>query len=598
MPGLFAPFFAATAGDVTRWVLAGLGVILLFGLSIFVHEGGHFAAAKWLGLRADVFSIGFGPALWKKRRGGTEYRISAFPFGGYVALPQLDPAGMARLQGGADGSGAGGEESGPDAETPPPAVWWKRLVVAVAGPACNLAFAVPLALLVRALPPVENPAISFGGAVIGAVAPESDAARAGLRPGDMVLRVADRPVAAWSDLVQEVHLCSEDGFATLSVSNIIDGEVHPIRVPVTRDSAVAVGTWRIAGISSAEACGAGHVIPGSAAARAGVAENDVLLSVGGRRGVSPESFGSLLAREAETSPDGRIALSVLRGRDVLQLTADAAFDAAFDADDPQFAPGVRIVSTLEGLPAAQAGLQAGDRIDSVGGVAAETAAQVVSEIRRSECAPLEIRFTRFGPGGEAQTMAATVTPVLRDGDDGEGERPMIGASLGGLSGPGAESVGRLIGFGIVPASVQSYVPPWSRHRAPLAQLRGDAAAVWRVFGPLFGHRHKGELGKIATSLGGPVIILSSLWTWLLASFAAAMGFIRFLNVNLAIVNLLPIPVLDGGHVVFALWRGVFGREIPPRVVNALVNAFGVLIIALFALLTGCDFLRLALRFGS
>ena len=598
MPGLFPPLFAATAGDVARWVLAGLGVVVLFGLSIFVHEGGHFAAAKWLGLRADVFSIGFGPALWKKRRGGTEYRISAFPFGGYVALPQLDPAGMARIQGAADGGDKGGGGQGPGGGTPPPAAWWKRLVVAVAGPACNLAFAVPLALLVRALPPVENPAMSFGGAVIGAVEAESAAARAGLRPGDMVLRVADRPVASWSDLVQEVHLCSEDGFAALSVSNVVDGEVRPVRAPVARDAALAVGTWRIPGIAPAEACGAGRIVPGSAAARAGVAENDVLLSVGGLRGVSPESFGSLLAREAENAPDGRIALSVLRGRDVLHLSADAAFDAAFDADDPAFAPGVRILSTLEGLPAAEAGLLPGDRVDTVGGVAAETAAQVVSAIRDSGCVPLEIGFTRFGPDGEEEALSATVVPVLRDADDGEGERPMIGASLGGLSGPGAESIGRLLGFGIVPAGVRSYVPPWSRHRSPLAQLRGDAAAVWRVFGPLFGHRHKGELGKIATSLGGPVIILSSLWTWLLASFAAAMGFIRFLNVNLAIVNLLPIPVLDGGHVVFALWRGVFGREIPPRVVNALVNAFGVLILALFALLTGCDFLRLALRFGS
>ena len=588
MPGFVAPLFAATAGEVARWVLAAFGVVFLFGLSIVVHEGGHFAAAKLLGLRADVFSVGFGPALWKKRVGGTEYRVSAIPFGGYVALPQLDPAGMARLQG-----DAGGGEA-----PPPPAVWWKRLIVAVAGPACNLALAVPLALLVRALPPVEHPAMAFGGAVLGEVAPDSAAADAGLRPGDMVLRVADRPVAAWSDLVQEVHLCSEDGFVSLAVSNVVDGEVRAVRAPVSRDAGVAVGTWRIAGISPAGACGVGRVVPGSAAERAGLGEGDVLLSVGGRRGVSPEAFGDLLRAAAESSPDGKIGLGILRGRDVAEIPADADFGADFESFDPRFAPGVHVVSTQAGMPAEKAGLEAGDRIDSVGGAAAESAEQVVAAIRAAGCNPLEIRATRFGEDGSERALAVTLVPVLRDPADGGGERPMIGAGIGDASGARAGSLRTLLGFGIVPAPVQSYVPPWSRHRAPLDQLRGDAAAVWRVFGPLFGHRHKGELGKIATSLGGPVIILSSLWTWLLASFAAAMGFIRFLNVNLAIVNLLPIPVLDGGHVVFALWRGIFGREIPPRVVNALVNAFGVLIIALFALLTGCDALRLYLRFGS
>ena len=76
-------------------VLAIIACILLFSFAIFIHEFGHFLAAKLLGFRVDTFSIGFGPALWKKTWKGVEYRISAIPFGGYVALPQLDPAGTA-----------------------------------------------------------------------------------------------------------------------------------------------------------------------------------------------------------------------------------------------------------------------------------------------------------------------------------------------------------------------------------------------------------------------------------------------------------------------------------------------------------------------
>ena len=93
-------------------------------------------------------------------------------------------------------------------------------------------------------------------------------------------------------------------------------------------------------------------------------------------------------------------------------------------------------------------------------------------------------------------------------------------------------------------------------------------------------------------------ILSSMWLWFLTSFTATLAFVRFLNVNLAIINLLPIPVLDGGHIVFALWRGLTGRELPARVIELLVNAFTVLILLLFAWLSLHDVWSLSRLFGG
>ena len=121
-------------------VLAIVACILLFSFAIFIHEFGHFLAAKLLGFQVDTFSIGFGPALWKKKIKGVEYRISAIPFGGYVALPQLDPAGTAGVQ----GSKTEGDEEDEktDAAPPAPMAEWKKIVVAFAGPFGNIVLAV------------------------------------------------------------------------------------------------------------------------------------------------------------------------------------------------------------------------------------------------------------------------------------------------------------------------------------------------------------------------------------------------------------------------------------------------------------------------
>ena len=87
------------------------------------------------------------------------------------------------------------------------------------------------------------------------------------------------------------------------------------------------------------------------------------------------------------------------------------------------------------------------------------------------------------------------------------------------------------------------------------------------------------------------MILLMLWLMLKSSFILAVWFTGFLNVNLAIINLLPLPILDGGHVVMNLWAGITRRPVSPRLVNALANAFAVLFIALFLALTFRDSVR-------
>ncbi len=170
-------------------VLAAVACVLLFGLAIFIHEFGHFLVAKMLGLPVDVFSIGFGQAIWKRKIGGCEYRVAWIPLGGYVSIPAVDPEGTKALQGTADAA----------ARTDAPA--WKQILVGVAGPCGNFVLAVALAFLLAAAPGAR-----FGGTppVVGFVPDEGPAHEAGFLAGDRVLSVNGHAIGTWNDLRTEV----------------------------------------------------------------------------------------------------------------------------------------------------------------------------------------------------------------------------------------------------------------------------------------------------------------------------------------------------------------------------------------------------------
>lgn len=175
-------------------VLAIAACILLFSFAIFIHEFGHFLAARWRGLRVEAFSIGFGPVIWKRKVNGVEWRLSAIPFGGYVAIPDVDPEGTAKVQG-SDGSSP---DPAAKAATPLDAI-----IVAVAGPLGNVVLAVALALLLAAIPFAK-----FGEVppVIGEVPEEGPAHRAGMQIGDRVVSVGGVPIRTWTDMQTEVQI--------------------------------------------------------------------------------------------------------------------------------------------------------------------------------------------------------------------------------------------------------------------------------------------------------------------------------------------------------------------------------------------------------
>ena len=219
----------------------------------------------------------------------------------------------------------------------------------------------------------------------------------------------------------------------------------------------------------------------------------------------------------------------------------------------------RIGAVLPEGPAAAAGIVAGDTVVSVGGRSVKTWTDMQTEVQISGGRPTEFVVSREGEGD----LALTVTPVR---DELSGALYIMALSVTNESGAAS----------------------WMPSRNPLKQLAWDALSIFRVLGGLVNPK---EAKATAGALGGPVMIAEGIYASMRRSIWDGLGFLRFLNVNLAVLNLLPIPVLDGGLILFALIAMVFRRRVPDKVVGTLSMGFMYLLIALMCFLMVKDSMR-------
>jgi regulator of sigma E protease len=202
-------------------MIAWLAPLLVLGLVIFVHELGHFLAAKWTGVYAPRFSLGFGPALWKKRRGETEYVIAALPLGGYVRMASREDETMAMIEGGkpeAEGQAPHDASPGdrpddwdenamvPFGPKPVPANrWfeskplWARVVIMLAGVTMNVVLTLVVSTGVFAYY-----GRAYVPAVVDSLVADMPAQKAGLMPGDSIARINGTPIRAWSEMLTTI----------------------------------------------------------------------------------------------------------------------------------------------------------------------------------------------------------------------------------------------------------------------------------------------------------------------------------------------------------------------------------------------------------
>ena len=446
-------------------VLAGVCVALLFSLAVFIHELGHFLAARMLGLQVDAFSIGFGPAIWKKNIDGIEYKLCWILFGGYVALPQLDPSGMEKVQG-----SQGDDEPASDERELPDVAPWKRIIVSIAGPFGNVVLAVLLAAVI-ALWPGEF--MSVTSTSVGYVEKESGSFAAGLREGDRVLAVNGNKVNSWHEMLVEFQLAGKSGSVTADIKR--GEESVSFDIPLSTNNLMEL--------------------------------------------LMPEGV----------YPDGQSIVGQIN----------------------------------EGSPAQKAGILTNDVILAKDGTPVMGASHFISLVKKSAEKPIKLSILRDG-----KTFDVMVTPEFNK----DIERYLIG---------------------IVFSMEQVDVKPWMAYKGFYDQLRWDCLSVFRVLGGLVAPKSKGERGAIAKNLGGPVMIITMLYDSVRSGFLESLGLLRMLCINLAILNLLPLPVLDGGHVCFALFEAVTRRKPHPKVVAGLVNAFAILLIGLMIFLVFRDGGRIA-----
>ncbi len=234
-------------------------LLVLIGVMILIHELGHFWAARYFDVKVESFSIGFGPRLFGFKRGETDYRFSAILFGGYVKMAGEQP----------------GDETADDPRGFMSKPRWQRLIIAFAGPFMNIVLAIGLLTGVYMVK-FQRPAKSVNDAVIGHIIPGSGATKAGLQPGDKIIRIDGKDDPTWHEI--ELKEVSSAG-KPLDVTVVRAGKRLDVQVTPMLDDREGIG---LAGWEERSEIEVGDISPGMPAEKAGLRRGDLLLSINGQ----------------------------------------------------------------------------------------------------------------------------------------------------------------------------------------------------------------------------------------------------------------------------------------------------------------------------
>jgi regulator of sigma E protease len=447
-----------------------LALIVVLGVLIFVHEAGHFVAAKWAGIYVHRFSLGLGaPIPWLTfRRGETEYSISWLPLGGYVKMAsrEEDIAGSA-LEGGAAATDAVPSDRVFEAKPV-----WKRMVVILAGVTMNALFAWAVFAFLAYKNGRQIDPVTTVGRVVEEGLPPAAAALKRVQPGSRIVRINGDSITAWDEVISAIaNTPAPEVRIELDRGPAVVLPIHPDALEERIKAAQALQPFRIPVV--------GQVLPDKPAARAGIHEGDTIVAVNGR----PVEQWYDLIEILQSSPGRELKIDVARGPERLSFPVKPYLDSTPGPDGKVRAVGRIGVAVGTGFRSEELSL-----------------GQAIAE------------------GGSATVRASTQIV-----------RTVRGLFSGRIS-------GRTVGGPIL-----------------IGQLAGQSARMG------------------------------------LDSF---LGFMGLISINLAILNLLPVPVLDGGQFLFLLAEAIIRRPLPGRLRERLTTVGLVLIVLLMGLAFSNDLRRI------
>ena len=523
-------------------------VFLLFGAAIFVHEFGHFWVALKRGLKVEEFAIGFGPIIWSKTHEGILYSIRAIPAGGFVKLPQMLTSEA--IEGKPEGQTEGNEGSeNEDSEPPepveelPPVSPLSKILVAFAGPLMNVIFAILIAVfiwLVGIPKPINEP-------VVGYVGEKSKEYKIGARPGDRITNVNGEPIETWQDVVYAV----------------LDSEGETVAVQVQRGEEqrqfdLPAGTWsggiRRIRLDNQDLLEVMSFETPSLLGDVGFKPGDVVLGVNGQKAYSQYQLLDLLMADA-----GQM-------KTVLVTRSDQEVELPFETPDVAGVTVEQVVTEDEdGLstPASKADVQAGDVIKSAAGVRVTSTRQLVDIIQAQDNKEFQLDLLRGDKG-----IQVSITP----------KDNRLGVALK-----------QDIGLVFKPEPIR-YSKELA-HPSPAAQI-GDVLDKIAITFKALGRGKESGVG--AKDLSGPVGIFGMLAIQVNHDLRLALSFLVLLNINLAILNLLPVPVLDGGHILLSIIEWIRKEPVSVKVQEWATTAFAALLLCFFVYVTFADVKRVPL----
>jgi regulator of sigma E protease len=241
-----------------------IGIFLVLGVMVLVHEWGHFVVARLFKVRVDVFSIGFGPRLFGFKRGATDYRISAIPLGGYVRMAGQD---MSEVD-----SGAVAPTGAPDELMSKPR--WQRALISFAGPAVNLVMPILLLAGFYVIKGFPYPAYLNKPMVVTSLPKTSPLAKAGVTDGDKIVAINNVPTPSWAKVDSLLAQVAPDSTVRFHVDHQGTQQIVEVQAADLRNSDQALGTVFVPPI-------VGQVSWMKPAKRGGMKRGDLILSVNG-----------------------------------------------------------------------------------------------------------------------------------------------------------------------------------------------------------------------------------------------------------------------------------------------------------------------------